>query len=143
MCRSVPQMDATLTLTRTSFGPNPGTLTSRISAPGAAFAFTTASIVSAMRPAFTDKFRCKTKTLDSSILVVRPAESESLGQVRTSAETGGRGGPVLLGGLFHLDCSHLLQRPFLSGADSVRNGAGETRPCECLPGEFSKDRWGC
>src|ERR1700722_7398491 len=119
MCRSVPQMDATLTLTKTSFGPNPGTLTSRISAPGAAFAFTTAIIVSAMRPAFTDKFRFKTKTLDSSILVVRPTESESVGQVSTSAEKGGTGGPVLLGGLFHLDGSHLLRRPFLCAPGSA------------------------
>src|SRR6266849_1654649 len=34
MCKSVPQIEATLTLTRTSVRPNPGTLTSRTSAPG-------------------------------------------------------------------------------------------------------------
>src|SRR6266446_10993163 len=51
MCKSVPQMDATLTLTRTSVGPNAGTLTSRISAPGAGWAFTTACIVSCIRHA--------------------------------------------------------------------------------------------
>src|ERR1700689_2800670 len=36
MCRSVPQMEATFTLTRTSLRPKAGILTSRISAPGAA-----------------------------------------------------------------------------------------------------------
>src|SRR5258708_39295698 len=38
-------MEATLTLTRTSVRPNPGTFTSRTSAPGAGWAFTTACIV--------------------------------------------------------------------------------------------------
>src|SRR5580658_5870447 len=48
MCRSVPQMDATFTLTNTSRGPKAGIFTSRISAPGAASGFTTASIVGGM-----------------------------------------------------------------------------------------------
>src|SRR5271157_1037853 len=51
MCRSVPHMDAILTLTSTSVRPNCGVGTSRISVPGAASAFTTASIVSGMRAA--------------------------------------------------------------------------------------------
>src|SRR5580692_949024 len=45
MCRSVPQMEATFTLTSTSEGPKAGILTSRISAPGAASGLTTAIIV--------------------------------------------------------------------------------------------------
>src|SRR5713226_5324356 len=45
MCRSVPQMEATWTLTRTSVRPYVGILTSRISAPGAASGLTTASMV--------------------------------------------------------------------------------------------------
>src|SRR3979411_861878 len=65
MCRSVPQMDATFTLTRTSLPPKAGTLTSRISAPGAAFAFTTASILSDMNLPY--EFGFKNKTLNSSI----------------------------------------------------------------------------
>src|SRR2546421_3413756 len=44
MCRSVPQMDATLTLTSTSVRPKAGILTSRISAPGLGSGFTTASM---------------------------------------------------------------------------------------------------
>src|SRR5271166_2230542 len=51
MCRSVPHMDAILTLTSTSVGPNCGLGTSRISVPGAGSGFTTASIVSGMRAA--------------------------------------------------------------------------------------------
>src|SRR5436309_4655266 len=46
MCRSVPQTLATRTLTSTSRSPKLGTLmSSRMSAPGAALAFTTAVIV--------------------------------------------------------------------------------------------------
>src|ERR1700687_1300369 len=41
-------MDATFTLTSTSFRPNAGILTSRISAPGAASGLTTASMVLGM-----------------------------------------------------------------------------------------------
>ena len=48
MCRSVPQMEATFTLTRTSVRPKAGIFTSRTSAPGAASGLTTASIVVAM-----------------------------------------------------------------------------------------------
>src|ERR1700687_1866160 len=48
MCRSVPQMEATFTLTRTSVRPKTGILTSRISAPGAASGLTTASMVLGM-----------------------------------------------------------------------------------------------
>src|ERR1700730_4177423 len=48
MCRSVPQMDATFTLTSTSLRPKPGTLTSQISTPGAASGLTTASMVLGM-----------------------------------------------------------------------------------------------
>src|SRR5271165_4104989 len=51
MCRSVPQMDAILTLTRTSVRPNCGLGTSQISVPGAGAGFTTASMVSGMRMA--------------------------------------------------------------------------------------------
>src|SRR5271165_2141653 len=51
MCRSVPHMDAILTLTSTSVRPNCGLGTSRISVPGAGSGFTTASIVSGMRAA--------------------------------------------------------------------------------------------
>src|SRR5580698_5594361 len=51
MCRSVPQIEATSTLTKTSFGPNCGLGTSRISVPGEGSAFTTASIVFGMRMA--------------------------------------------------------------------------------------------
>src|SRR5215831_13804376 len=46
MCRSVPQTEATFTLTRTSSGPISGTGIWRTSAPGAASGFTTASMVS-------------------------------------------------------------------------------------------------
>src|SRR5207302_167845 len=46
MCRSVPQTEATFTLTRTSVSPNVGIFTSRISAPALASGFTTASMVS-------------------------------------------------------------------------------------------------
>src|SRR3979411_1940944 len=53
MWRSVPQMDATLTLTRTSVRPYLGTVTSRISAPGAASGLTTASMVLGMEVPFT------------------------------------------------------------------------------------------
>jgi hypothetical protein len=42
----VPQTEATLTLTRTSSGPNVGRGIWRTSAPGAASGFTTASMVS-------------------------------------------------------------------------------------------------
>src|SRR5438067_9894968 len=45
MCKSVPQTDATFTFTKTSVGPMVGMATSRMSAPGAASGFTTASIV--------------------------------------------------------------------------------------------------
>src|SRR5579863_8884910 len=69
MWRSVPQMDATLTFTRTSVGPNAGTFTSRISMPGAGLVFTTACIVSAMSTTFTYEVG-KTKTLNSSIPTV-------------------------------------------------------------------------
>src|ERR1700751_757896 len=44
MCRSVPQMEATFTFTRTSVRPKPGILTSRISVPGLGSGFTTASM---------------------------------------------------------------------------------------------------
>src|SRR5258707_14829346 len=44
MCRSVPQIEATLTFTKTSLRLNSGMPTSRISAPGAGLGFTTASI---------------------------------------------------------------------------------------------------
>src|SRR5579864_406944 len=46
MCRSVPQTEATFTLTSTSSGPISGTGIWRTSAPGAASGFTTASMVS-------------------------------------------------------------------------------------------------
>src|SRR5438105_8205984 len=49
MCKSVPQTDATFTFTKTSVGPNFGMATSRMSAPGAASGFTTASIVLAIQ----------------------------------------------------------------------------------------------
>src|SRR5579875_691640 len=52
MCTSVPQMEATLTLTRTSVRPNLGLGTSRISVPGADSGFTTASMVFGMKMAF-------------------------------------------------------------------------------------------
>src|SRR5437763_1549318 len=45
MCRSVPQIEATLTRTNTSFAPISGRGTSRISTPAAAVGFTTAVIV--------------------------------------------------------------------------------------------------
>src|ERR1017187_580198 len=45
MCRSVPQMDAILTLTSTSVRPNCGLGTSRISMPGADVGLTTANMV--------------------------------------------------------------------------------------------------
>src|SRR6202040_1757576 len=64
MCRSVPQMDATFTLTKTSFRPKAGILTSRISAPGAASGLTTASIVDGIRIPY--EFRRRYKTYDSS-----------------------------------------------------------------------------
>src|SRR5215469_11881236 len=48
MWRSVPQIEATLTFTRTSERPKAGILTSRTSAPGAASGLTTASIVPAI-----------------------------------------------------------------------------------------------
>src|SRR5664280_842822 len=49
MWRSVPQMDAILTLTSTSVRPNCGLGTSRISMPGADVGLTTASMVFGMR----------------------------------------------------------------------------------------------
>src|SRR5579862_3076979 len=49
MCRSVPQTEATLTLTRTSVRPTLGMATSRTSAPGFGSGFTTASMVSAIK----------------------------------------------------------------------------------------------
>src|SRR5687767_11694233 len=52
MCRSVPQTDASWTLTRTSVGPKDGTGISRTSAPAWAALFTTASIVSAIQDSF-------------------------------------------------------------------------------------------
>src|SRR5690348_16839910 len=48
MCRSVPQTEATFTLTRTSVKPILGIATSRTSAPGFGSGFTTASMVSAI-----------------------------------------------------------------------------------------------
>src|ERR1035441_128683 len=51
MCRSVPQMDAILTLTSTSVRPKWGLGTSRISMPGADAGLTTASMVFDMRMA--------------------------------------------------------------------------------------------
>src|ERR1700733_4539209 len=48
MCKSVPQMDATLTLTRTSLRPKAGIFTSRTSAPGADAGLTTAIIEEGM-----------------------------------------------------------------------------------------------
>src|ERR1035438_5731897 len=51
MCRSVPQMDAILTLTSTSVRPNWGLGTSRISMPGADVGLTTASMVFDIRMA--------------------------------------------------------------------------------------------
>src|SRR5579862_2691136 len=60
MCRSVPQMDATLTFTRTSVRPKPGTFTSLTSAPGAASGLTTASMVSAIHATY--KFDAKIAT---------------------------------------------------------------------------------
>src|ERR1035441_1856289 len=51
MCRSVPQMDAILTLTSTSVRPNCGLGTSLISMPGADVGLTTASMVFDMRMA--------------------------------------------------------------------------------------------
>src|SRR5579863_8373876 len=68
MCRSVPQIEATLTLTRTSVRPKLGIFTSRTSAPGAASGFTTASIVPAIIATY--KVCCKNsykhKTADCS-----------------------------------------------------------------------------
>src|SRR5579872_3406540 len=52
MCRSVPQMEAHLTFTRTSVRPKAGIFTSRTSAPGAASGFTTASMVPAIRATY-------------------------------------------------------------------------------------------
>src|SRR5690242_5708405 len=49
MCRSVPQTEATFTLTRTSVKPILGMATSRTSAPGFGSGFTTASMVSAIQ----------------------------------------------------------------------------------------------
>src|SRR5664279_3116882 len=51
MWRSVPQMDAILTLTSTSVRPNCGLGTSRISMPGADVGLTTASMVFDIRMA--------------------------------------------------------------------------------------------
>src|ERR1039457_3543050 len=51
MCRSVPQMDAILTLTSTSVRPNCGVGNSRISLAGAGSGLTTASMVFDMRMA--------------------------------------------------------------------------------------------
>src|SRR6185437_7972181 len=48
MCKSVPQTEATLTLTNTSVRPILGMATSRTSAPGFGSGFTTASMVSAI-----------------------------------------------------------------------------------------------
>src|ERR1035438_6690696 len=56
MCRSVPQMDAILTLTSTSVRPNCGLGTSRISMPGAGVGLTTASMVFDMRMALGSRF---------------------------------------------------------------------------------------
>src|SRR5262245_46665648 len=49
MCRSVPQIEATFTLTRTALGPICGLGTSRTSAPALGSGFTIATMVSAIR----------------------------------------------------------------------------------------------
>src|ERR1700757_1914638 len=74
MCRSVPQMEATFTFTKTSVRPNPGTFTSRTSAPGAASGLTTASMVPAIIGTYQldAKTAEKHKTYDS-----RPPRSKS------------------------------------------------------------------
>src|SRR6516165_7957955 len=56
-------MDATLTFTRTSLRPKPGTLTSRTSAPGAASGLTTANMVAS----FVVPAIVATKQLDAKI----------------------------------------------------------------------------
>src|SRR5216683_5703026 len=71
MCRSVPQMDATLTLTSTSVRPNPGTFTSRTSAPGAACGLTTASIVVGIKETSLRK-----KGASTAILSPQPPQSK-------------------------------------------------------------------
>jgi hypothetical protein len=50
-------MDATFTFTSTSLRPKAGIFTSRISAPGAASGFTTASIVVAILAAYQVRYR--------------------------------------------------------------------------------------
>src|SRR6266550_1145864 len=79
MCKSVPQMEATLTLTRTSLRPKAGILTSRISAPGAASTFTTASMVLAMESLMSTESECQTAysstgnsvALDAALIAVK------------------------------------------------------------------------
>src|SRR5579863_3824916 len=62
MCRSVPQMDATFTLTSTSVRPKAGIFTSRTSAPGAACGLTTACIVPAMNATYQDQLKNDSNT---------------------------------------------------------------------------------
>src|SRR5580704_5757091 len=64
MCKSVPQIEATFTLTSTSLRPTTGIFTSRTSEPGAASGFTTASIVDGMKIPY--EFGPKHKTFNSS-----------------------------------------------------------------------------
>src|SRR5437660_7665146 len=78
MCRSVPQIDATFTLTSTSVRPNAGIFTWRISAPGAASGLTTASIVVAIVTTYKVRYQTiKHKTYDSS--TARPSGSCAAG----------------------------------------------------------------
>src|ERR1700684_1118149 len=73
MWRSVPQMDAILTLTRTSEGPNFGMGTSRISVPGAGAGLTTAIMVFDIKD-------------DSSILLSILCQSRSKARLQRSQE---------------------------------------------------------
>src|SRR5215471_1065463 len=87
MWRSVPQMEATLTFTRTSVRPNAGILTSRTSAPGAASGLTTASIV----PAIIATYDLMPKTcLDTKHTIVALRVRTDLGPVLFCCRRGRR-----------------------------------------------------
>src|SRR3954468_23301761 len=78
MCRSVPQTLATRTLTSTSRSPKAGTLTSsRMSAPGAAEAFTTAVIVVLAMLGFVSRSVANSRFY-TSVLIVIPSEARNL-----------------------------------------------------------------
>src|SRR5580692_8480184 len=125
MCRSVPQIDATFTRTRTSLRPNAGILTSRISAPGAAFAFTTASIVSDMNLPY--EFAFKNKTLNSSIPVVR-SDGRSTGK-RTS-------GPAPEARLYH-NSEYLSERSIPSTFHAEHSASSTQLTGNVWPGRRS------